>query len=442
MKRVALLLTLVALGSVVAQKKTDLPFPPKLPDDKECVTDRSDDFLKKPEKLTLPEGVTVAKEAPTVDFLYYPGQSAPGNPWSAWGDATVHNGKFYSAIGDHKAPQGNAFLYEYDPEKKYFKLLLETSKVIALPEGHYMPGKIHTKVDVGSDGCVYCATHRGSTTTTTDKFHYKGDWILRHDLATGKNEIVVHAPVAKHCIPTGFLDSQRLIFYGATAPGEGKEDVGKFFAYDVKNKKLLTSVDNGPARAMIHSSSTGRVYYVQGKGDEALMRYDPAKDKEPVKIEGTIGIRAATSETPQGIVYTVSQGRQGGEPELFAFNVKTEKIEKFGSIRVGKAGYVTSLDVDAKGRYMYYIPGAHGHAEDDGTPVVQYDLKNRTRKVIAFLHPFYQDKYKVTLTGTYMMALDAKGERLFVTWNSNRGGKVWDCCSLTTIHIPASERAE
>jgi len=60
--------------------------------------------------------------------------------------------------------------------------------------------------------------------------------------------------------------------------------------------------------------------------------------------------------------------------------------------------------------------------------------------VIAFLHPFYQQKYGCTPVGTYSTAVSEKGDKLYVTWNVNRGGKAWDCCALTTIHIPASER--
>jgi hypothetical protein len=32
------------------------------------------------------------------------------------------------------------------------------------------------------------------------------------------------------------------------------------------------------------------------------------------------------------------------------------------------------------------------------------------------------------------------GDTLFVNWNSNRGSKAWDCCALSVIHIPESER--
>ena len=73
-------------------------------------------------------------------------------------------------------------------------------------------------------------------------------------------------------------------------------------------------------------------------------------------------------------------------------------------------------------------------------PVIQFDVETRTRKVIAFLHPFYQQKYGVTPVGTFGSAIDEKGEKLYVVWNANRGGKVWDCVALSVVHIPPSER--
>ena len=33
-------------------------------------------------------------------------------------DSLVAGGKYYASIGDHLAPEGNAFVYEYDPDKR------------------------------------------------------------------------------------------------------------------------------------------------------------------------------------------------------------------------------------------------------------------------------------------------------------------------------------
>ncbi len=426
-----------------AAQAAEPTYPPQLPGAKEIVTDTSDEFLKS--TGTLADGVVIAKTPPTIDFLYYPGQDYPGKPWSNWGDSSFSavNDKYYSAIGDHLAPQGNAFVYEYDPRKKSLRRILDLKKLLNLPEGHYMPGKIHTRTEMGRDGWVYCATHRGSTTVTTDKYHYQGDWIVRCHPETGKSEVVVRAPVSKHCIPNGTLDPQRLIFYGGTAPGDKGENEGvMFFAYDVEQKKLLYSGPHGPQRYMILSSSTGRVYYTPGMANEPLMRYDAASGGSPEKIAGKIGIRAATRECADGNVYTVSQGRAGNEATLYRFNTKTEEVQELGPAAVGAQGYIAAMTAEPSGRYVYYVPGAHGSGDRDGSPVVQFDTKLKQRKVIAFLNPFYQNKYGCTPKGTYAVAVDDKGETLYVTWNVSRGSRAWDCCALTAIHIPESERAK
>src|SRR5262249_31498208 len=154
---------------------------------------------------------------------------------------------------------------------------------------------------------------------------------------TGKTEVVACGPVPKHCIPASVVDPKRLIFYGATAPGTGEDGEGiQFFAYDLKARKVLYSGPDGPSRCMIFARSTGRLYYTSGKADVSpLVRYDPEKGGSPEKLTGTIGIRGATQETPQGLVYTVSQGGRGFDAMLFAFDVKTEAVEKLGPAAVG-----------------------------------------------------------------------------------------------------------
>jgi len=103
---------------------------------------------------------------------------------------------------------------------------------------------------------------------------------------------------------------------------------------------------------------------------------------------------------------------------------------------------VTSIDADPTGRYLYYVSGAHGRADEDGTPVVQFDTRTQTRKVLAFLAPVLREQVGYTPIGTYSTALGEDGRRLFVTWNGYREGAddEWDVCALTVIHIPESER--
>ena len=444
------LVATAAPGFAQAKKsEAELVFPPTLPGDQTVVTNQSDDFLKPP--VTIKADVAIAKTPPTVDFLFYPGQDYPGKPWSNWGDSLATGGKYYSAIGDHLAigaktsgdhETGTAFVFEYDPATKSLRQLADVAKALKLPAGHYTPGKIHSRLDMGSDGWLYYATHRGSIRSTTDEFHYQGDWILRTDPATGSTEVVVRGPVPHHAIPNGLLDPDRLIYYGGTAAAFDRNDEGiQFFAYDVKQHKLLYAGPDGPARYMIFAKSTGRAYYVPGSEDGPLVRFDPTTDKAPIKLDGTmIGVRAATAETPQGFVYTVSRGQGTNDATVWSFNTQTETTRQIGSVSVGSQAYVGSVSVDPSGRYLYYVPGAHGGSERDGTAIVQFDVTSGHKKVIAFLEPYYTKKYGFTLKGTYGTAIDPTGDKLYVTWNVSRGSRAWDCCGMTVIHIPESER--
>ena len=199
-------------------RETDVSYPPELPGGKTLVSDTSPEFLKP--IVDLKSGVKIAKAVPTVDFMYYPGQNYVGKPWSNWGDSVAADGKYYSAIGDHLAigakgdekHTGTGFVFEYDPQTKKLRELVDTTKVLKLPEGHYTPGKIHSRLDMGSDGKLYFSTHRGSPKAASDANHYKGDWIFRCDPKTAETEIVALVPVAKHSCPNSVLDPDRLIF--------------------------------------------------------------------------------------------------------------------------------------------------------------------------------------------------------------------------------------
>jgi hypothetical protein len=171
------------------------------------------------------------------------------------------------------------------------------------------------------------------------------------------------------------------------------------------------------------------------------MRFDPETGEPPVLVEGThIGLRCATEETPDGFIYTVSLGQQADDATVWSFNTRTEETKPIGTAAVGTQAYVASLDADPKGRYLYYVPGAHGGSDRDGAPLVQFDVQTGRKKVIAFLEPFYTDQYGFTLKGTYSVAVDPAGDKVYITWNVSRGSRAWDCCGLTVVHIPEGER--
>ncbi|MBN2507060.1 MAG: hypothetical protein JXQ71_10230 [Verrucomicrobia bacterium] len=429
------------LTATAAAASSPLTWPPRLPQGQTLVRDRTEAFLRP--TPTLRPGVVVARTPPVIETMYYPGQSYAGNPWSCWGDGVAVTGRYYSAIGDHLAPGGNAFLYEYDAARRTLRQAVDVRQVLALPDGHYTPGKIHSRLDPGADGWLYFATHRGSPRVTTDAHHYRGDWILRYHPGRTTAEVVAAAPIPRHSIPASVLDPGRLIFYGGTAPAMNreKEEGIRFFAYGVRERKLLYSGPNGPARSLALAPSTGRVYFVPGNDTGALMRFDPAAGGAPTRLAAEIGMRAVTQETRAGALYAVSNGQGAREAMVYSIDTRTERVERLGPAAVGTQHYITSLDADPTGRYLYYVPGAHGGSEQDGCPVVQYDTRHRRRKVIAFLHPHFARACGCTLRGTFSSALSPEGDTLYVTWNNSRGGRAWDSCLLTVIHIPESERA-
>ena len=438
-------LSVLLASSAVA---AELTYPPELPGGEKAATFTSPALLKP--TATLRSDVEIAKTPPTVDFMYYPGQNYPGNPWSVWGDGLAVGPQYYSAIGDHKSPEGNAFVYEYDAQEKDLRLVVDLRRVLRRPGGHYTPGKIHSRLDLGGDGWLYFSTHRGSTRVAQDpKNHFQGDWIVRYHPEKRKAEVVAHAPLPMQCMPCGLLDPDRLVFYAGTADGLNEKGP-MFLAYDVAGRKILYSDAHGPSRYLIFARSTGKVYFHGGtstpgktRGAAQLVRFDPEKPGKPVPISANCGLRSATMETPAGFVYTIDHD------ELWSFNTKTEKARSLGPSAVGSMTYTTSIDADtATGRYLYYVPGAHGGAERDGTPLVQYDLKTRTRKVVAFLHPSLYDRYGYIPIGTFGSAVSPQGDKVYVTFNGNRGtgreqlqGRIrFNTCALAVVHVPESER--
>lgn len=235
----------VIVGPVVAKlpqrAQSEVSYPPRLPEGISVATATSDELIKPPFSL---KAIAVAKTAPVVDFFYYPGQTYKGNPWSNWGDGVAIDDKYYSSIGDHKAPDGNALIYEYDSKAKNLRCIVDVRKTLNLTEGNYTPGKIHGRLDMGADGWLYFSTHRGSTRVTTDQYDYQGDWILRHHPKSGQTQIVARGPVGKQCIPCSVLDPNRLIFYGGTVAGDINDKRNMFFAYDINSRKIVYSSYN------------------------------------------------------------------------------------------------------------------------------------------------------------------------------------------------------
>ena len=413
--------------------------PPSLPGGVTVVTDSSPEFLQGPPGIR-PE-VEIAETPPTIDFLFYPEQTYQAE-WSAWGEGLAVNGKYYSAIGDHASPHGNSFVYEYNPLTKQIRTVVDLQQVLGLPDTDYTPGKIHSRIDMGSDGWLYFATYRGSPDGTTDAYNYNGDWIIRWHPLTEQTEIVAQGVGGKRTIGMSWLDPGRLIFHGLSEAGDPTDPLQNphdiYFAHDLQTNTTLYTGDAGSARCFLLSSSTGRAYYPDydyTPGGRKLVRWDPATGLA-TKLDVSVGdLRGASPESPDGIIYVIEF-----DGTIWAFDTTTETAEEIGSALIGDStNYAwSSIDFDPTGRYLYLVPGTKGRATLDGSAVVQYDLQTNKKKVLAFLYPFYQDNYSFTPIASFGSAVSEDGKLLYVTWHGNDDNIAvrYETCGMMVIHIP------
>jgi len=396
--------------------------------------------------LKAPDGVkgdfTVAKEAPAIDFAFFPNQWEGARLWSDWGDSIcASDGNFYAAIGDHEGPHGTSYVYRINPARAEVELIVDYNKVVGMPAGKYSPGKIHAPICEMGDGWIYFVGYRGSEKLTRTQDDFKGDWLLRYELKSGKTEnlgVLVpdsSEPSMEAYQPLGML-------YGLSAAGESMPDPKKnqFFAYSVKERKLVFL--GLPGSSMIRSiivTKDGRVYYdSEGK----LVRYDPAKNNLTVtdaRLPGDGRLRAASKPDKNGVVYGFSN-----DGVVFSFDPNGEKVTELVKAFVTGSLYTTSCELSPGGRYLYYVTSAHGGTHVHGTAVIQLDVRTKQRKVLAFLNEYMRQKKGYNLGGTYGLALSADGSMLFANWN---GGPVdkksndFGLCSAMVLHIPASERS-
>jgi len=402
-------------------------------------------LLKPPEGL--PGGFAVARTAPNVDFAVLPGQFSGARLWSSWGDVLAGcDDRFYAAIGDHDAPHGTTLVYCVDPKEKTVTRVLDCNRIVPAPPDKYSPGKIHAPLVQADDGGIYVFGYRGSVRGTGSETGYRGDWLLRYSPATGQTENLgmpvpcSSVPVLEYCSAMGCL-------YGLSVAGQTMpEPRTQFFRYDIETGHVAFTCEvdtNGP-RAIIVSRD-GRVYFGGGgasSGQQRLIRYDPRNDqvtKLAIRIPGDGMLRAASRADADGVVYGISK-----DGVVFAFDTNTETVTEIAKAFVAGRLYTAVCRLDPTDTYLYYIPGAHGRSGENGTPVIQLNVKTRRCKVLTFLNETLRQQKDYNLGGTYGIALGGDGSQLFISFN---GAKLpaskqseFGLCSALLLHIPEDER--
>jgi hypothetical protein len=240
---------------------------------------------------------------------------------------------------------------------------------------------------------------------------------------------------------------------------------GEFMCYDIPNRRIRYAgyLPQGMRwfwRTMLVDEETGFVYSTNNLPSETavhFIRFEPIKNRffkmnskvPPNRITGKYGqMRAHTKQkTKDGaFIAVISADTAGSGGELFKFYPAEDRIEDLGLCWEGDNRYTASLALSPDEKYLYYIPAAHGKTYLEGAPLVQFNLETQKRKVIAFLFPFFYDKYGYIPGGTYSISLDEKGESLIILLNgafseyTQDGRDTFGDPSLMVVHIPASER--
>lgn len=408
----------------------------------------------------------IAKEAPTIDWAILPGQYDGVKLWSNWGDSIQgSDGKFYGTIGDHDDPFGISYVYRIDPATKGVKLVVDCNEISAKAKGKYTGGKIHGPLVEDGLGHLYFATYPGGGKGVSKEYGYEGDNFFKYDEKTGACEDL--GPIVPNCgIPVLVLHGPSQMFYGIGLVGKDLGDIkaDSFFAYDLKQKKLIYTHPTGLSlNRTIFVAPDGRAYFdtsikapassdapaapvVKGKKQPEptegfLNRYDPKTNTATltdIKLPGSGKFRAASRPDKNGVVYGMTQ-----DGVMFAFDTKTEKLTPWGPCFPAGTLYTAVLKLDPTEKYLYYVPASHGGSDKTGSVILQMTIATRQVKVLAFPYKTLKDKFNYHLGGTFGTALSRDGSQMLIVWNGNKADRPkpdFGLCSVMIVNIPASER--
>lgn len=419
-------------------------------------TDQDGALLVPPERLAGSKAFTIAAVPPKITLSTVTGLpelrdlDKKGGLWSLWGEGVVAgNGKYYSALGNHRGIDGNCYLYEYDPVTHAHRQVLDVATFLKLKPGEFGHGKLHGRLDEMPDGWIYFATYWGTHPHNAAQAvrDHVGGRLLAYSTRSGEARDL-GMPIPGDSYPMHASDTRRGIFYGLGL-------WGNWLAYDVRANR---SIYAGPlpgdvtwdGRCTLVDDKTGKVYGCTMNSLQ-IVEYDPALNR----FRHTAAYvpkhpRPPANAKPWIRSYTRRRLNDGSfivqtyDGIMFKFFPDEERIETIG-FNWEDGLYATSIALSPHDRYIYYTVGAHGSTWGAGSPIIQMDTRTYARKVIAFLHPFYQEKHGYVFGGSYSTCIDAAGGTLLLTWNgryrnADEEGESFGHPTFMQIDIPASER--
>lgn len=351
----------------------------------------------------------------------------------------LDDGRFLSAMGDHAGKNGNSYLFVFDPSSKELVRFTDVLSHTDHQPGDWGYGKVHGQIVAGPCGSAYFATYWGTRDDVVYNDRYRGDALFRIDTSSlDVREVAV--PIEQRGVPSiAGLRGSDLIYGEAVDPfskqPNGHEE-GDFFVYDTKKRRVVhqsTSSAHSTFRNVLVLGD-GRAYVAGEHGN--LLEYVPGADSlrdSGIRLPGGQPLRSSTAPAPDGTVYGVTQGEGETPSVIFALD-PSGKVRRLTEAR----GYTASMTLSKDGSTLYYVPGAHGDANLQGTPVIEVDTKTGRDRVLVELNPLAEDALDLTLGGSYDIALDPKRDVLYVGANAGKDSESpWGEVVLSIITLPS-----
>lgn len=454
-------LSIDASKAGIAESTTSMVWPPRLAGAKDgTITITTDRFLDVPPEVAASreeEGVApfvMAKTAPTIELAFHGDLGTdPTNRrlWSSWGDICLaSDASVYVGIGDHNhdaAGDGRCFIYRWDQTKKTLTRIVDMNEVVPPRPGQPAWTKVHAKIDEGLDGKIYfCCTLNAGNDAGNPKYKWTeqlpGAQLYQYDPQTGRTTVFANLP-PKRCTATSLFDAKRNVWWCNLEAGDGDA----LYGLDLATKKVVYQSADGAVgfNRNFALAADGTIYFNGDKGQ--ILHLDPVQktiSSTGVAFSNSTGMRASTSQSRNGDIF----GSTHGSNQLYRFRPASNQLEMLGPTW-GTGQYTTIMLLSPDERFVYYLPGSHGQAFKYGTPVVQYEIATKTRKVLAFLAPALEEQIDYVPGGTYGMKLSQDGGTLFVNFNGHAADEIrpgqmkpigFGLCSFVAIQIPKSER--
>ena len=491
--------------------KSEKAWPPALPtaDANGVASLETEAFLKIPPKVfefleTDPDAtLSVARSSPKIHLVYHDGledAALNGTGWSSWGDLCVaSDGTVYSGTGNHGGlDKGESYVYRWDPSARTLRKIADLNAIAGVKPEEVHFSKVHAHIIEGKNGKIYfTGTLNDGGLAGSEAMKEKwtstiaGGKLFQYDPLADETIVYANLPEAR-VTATMAYDKERNYLYCSL---EGDPKGFSLGVFDLDRKEWIYTGPPGEISGQDRNfmlDSRGNIYFngkehfehtgirleaqlrewqldkqrmeeegslipqsmlpgikrrinKHAKTYTTLWKYDPNINKVvPTNSYFTsLGFRSATRESKEGYIYGSTMGG-----ELFRYSPEEDLITLLGSNFMKEGEYITVCDLSSDEKYLYYLPGAHGTAGFSGTPVIQYNIRKGTQKVLAFLSQPMTEAWLYEPGGTYGMKLSKDGSKLYVGLNGSppeplRPEELHQGFGLTSfaiIEIPAEER--